>query len=203
MVLEIARPKPRHHRRRKPAYHWLRRLNNIYSDPGIGVVNRVTNTVDVVNTAVDTSIFSYVVPGNLLALNRSLRVTLLCDYIANSGTPTLTMKLLYGATTLWNSNASAVLGANAARGGIFIQFILQNKGATNSQQAMGTMILPSRTIAATTGVGGINSTTYNASFYGTSAEDSTLAKTLDFHVQWSAANATYSFRCYGAIVELL
>lgn len=51
----------------------------------VGVYDRSTSAVDVVNTAVATSLWSKAIAANALSTDRMLRVTILGDYLNNTG----------------------------------------------------------------------------------------------------------------------
>ena len=170
---------------------------------GGGALTRSATLLDVVNSAAETTLFSATIPANMLASDRSARLTLIGDYLNNSGAnATLRVRAKFGATTLWD-DTSANIATNATRRALTVDLLLANRGATNSQALGGRIDLSA--LPATTGLGDFAaaSAVVGAVFSGTAAEDSTVAKTLAVTVQHSAANANLSVRRLYAVLELV
>lgn len=174
------------------------------------VVDRESSPNDIVNVATEQTLYSVTVPGNLLATERGVRLTLIGDYLNSSGsTKTLQVKVKYGATTLFD-DVTGTIATNAARRELRIQIDLFNQGATNDQ-IMGGLLALSAVTAATTGRGAIDSTAFSNATGGTtwwpiggdSAEDSTADKTLVVTAQHSVAHASTSIRRMMATLELI
>ena len=135
--------------------------------------------------------------------NKGVRLTLIGDHFNNSGGGrTFTLRVKYGATTLFN-DVSANIGVHAARHELRIALELFNQGATNDQIMQGSLALGADT-ATTAGRGDLAASSIISSpFGGDSAEDSTAAKDLVVTVQHSIADANLSLRRQLAILELL
>ncbi len=170
---------------------------------GGGAVARAGALLDIVNSSAETSLFSAGIAANLLATDRAVRLTLIGDYLNNSGaTRTLRVRVKLGATTLWD-DTSIALAASATRRALAIEVLLANRGATNSQALGGRLDISA--LPATAGLGDFAAASIAAGavLSGTSAEDTTTARTLDLTVQHSAANASLSVRSLYGLVELV
>lgn len=169
-----------------------------------GDLSRAATLLDVVNTVVETSIFSFSVPANMLGTNRMLRLTLFGDYLNNSGAgSTLNLKVKFGATTLY-SEITASFASSAQRRAMNLVLWLAAQNSASAQVLGGLFALASNA-AATTGLGDLNAnaTLSNPIGQATSAEDSTAAKTLDVLVTHGVAAATISARRFYACLELV
>jgi hypothetical protein len=168
-----------------------------------GDLSRAASLLDVVNSVAETSLFSFSLPANLLGTNRMVRLTLFGDYLNNSGaTRTVTFKAKYGATTLFN-DVTLALAASASRRPFRAEVELANQGATNAQVLSGliSLGLPGGT---TSGLGDLSGLPVLVNhLFGSSAEDSTAAKTLDLTVTHSAASASLSIRRQYACLALV
>lgn len=161
--------------------------------------------LDVVNTASETDLLSYNVPGNTLGTTHGLRVRIGADYFNNSGASrTLQIKIKYGSTTMYDDTTIALL-ANAARYAFMIDFVLFPKNSTSSQGVSGMIMIPLPG-AATTGIGDASSDELRAltPFVGANAsEDSTTALDLKVTVTHATNNASLSARKLYSIIEKL
>lgn len=167
------------------------------------VLSQSGTQIDVVNTAVETDILSYSLAGNTLGSHGSLRLTLLCDYLNNTGSNrTLTVKVKLGATTMWG-DANTAIATNAARRMVQISLMLGNMAATNAQIMQGYYTLTSVTAGGFGGIGDLDAPVNPGAFMGTATEDTTAAKTLAVTVTHSVADANLSLRMRYAVLELL
>lgn len=167
------------------------------------VLSKSVTDNDIANTASETNLFLYAVPAALLGTNEIIRVSMTGTYAANSGTPTMVFKVYYGSTTMF-ADTTFTVSAVAPVGAWEIVIYLSAHNATNLQELGGRISFGNRA-AATTGLGDIGSTTAGPShpIEGTAAEDSTTALNFRMSAQWSAAQATYSWKVKTVIVELL
>jgi hypothetical protein len=158
---------------------------------------------DVTNTASETDLFSYLVAANLLGTSNLIRLTIMGTYEANSGSPTMTIRIKYGATTIWQ-DVTGTLGAVVTKGGWSLFLLLGNDGVLTNAQELTGLINTGARAAATTGFGDLTAGGGVATTIGgTGAEDSTTPLTLKITVQWSAANTSYHWTTLNAVVELL
>ncbi len=146
-----------------------------------------------------TTHFTYSVEGGTLGTLGALRLTIVADFLNNTGVDrTFTIDVSYGGTTIFS--AAQVNTANAARRAIRVDVILGANGATNAQIASGQVT-----------VGGVNSASGVAvvtaqdltAVNNTIAEDSTTAKTLLMQVTLSATDANLVFRTFTATLEVM
>ena len=146
--------------------------------------------------------------GMLAAAGRILRVRLGGNYLSNSGTPTWTLTISYGGTTMYQG-ASAATTADTDRKAWFVEFDLVHT-ASNAQRLAGHVQFgtPGTVTAPTTGIGPIGLATSNtqpiASANGGTTVDSDAAdRTLN--VQWtmSVSNAAVETVCEFSTFELL
>ena len=173
------------------------------------VYARATATVDVQNSAAETSIFSQSIGANDMSTNRCLRLTAIGDYLHNNvGTDTLIWRIKFGGVTLYQSNASNLGNVTSAnRKPWRMDVTLANLGATNSQMLQAQ--INSQAMSAntpTTGIGTLavdNFANGNAGISTLGTVDTTLAQTLDVTMQWSAANLNNSWRLRYALLELV
>ena len=188
---------------------------------GVYVYDVNTTTVDVVSSTTETSIYSKSIGAGHLSTSRLLRVTIEGDALINSGTPTLTLRCKFGATT-WFGDVTATISTSAVRQGWWLELYLQNLNATNVQRAWGRAgsspavagsVAGIGNLAANDGSGNPNAnwlTVPSVNGYSdfqsngtTMAEDTTTAKTFDVTVQWDVNSASVSFRKFSAVMELL
>ena len=156
------------------------------------------------NSTTETDIVSYTVPANTLGTDKAIRVSLRGRYVNASGSnKTITIRIKYGATTLFQD--STIIFNSAATTSVFIQdFILTAKEATNSQIMIGSFIMGGRGTPAI-GLGSMSIVTNSVSFgvQGSSSIDSTSAQDFKVTFQHSAAAENTTFTRDYAAVELL
>lgn len=146
-----------------------------------------------------------VIPNGLFLAGRILRCRIWGNFLYNSGTPTNTIIISFGGTTMF-SDLSGASTADADRAPFVLDFNIVAQG--NSDQALGGIlamgIIAAKTAPAT-GTGDAWSTANNVNAIGGSAAvdadlaDRTLAVTNTFSVS-NAANETV---VEGAILELI
>lgn len=165
-----------------------------------------TSVNDVVSTAAETTVYTYSVPANTLSTNRALRITVIGDYLNNTGGgDTFTFRVKYGSTTYLTAAWST--STNANRKAFTGQFILSASGATNTQVAMGWASLADG--ADTANADGTMTTTQSstnkllAGTLNNGAEDTTGALNLVLTADHAASSANLSFRCQAVHVELV
>jgi hypothetical protein len=157
------------------------------------------------NTAAIQTYASLTVPAGLLAAGRKLRVRAGGTYLSNSGTPTWTLTVSYGGTTLF-ADATAATTADADRGAWDLDVVLSAESLT-VQDLVGTvrMQTPGAKTAPAAGVGDLSVTSnVVAPIRGTAAVDSAAAN-RDLLIRWtmSVANAAVETVCEHAVFELI
>ncbi|MDZ4340442.1 MAG: hypothetical protein U1B94_09570 [candidate division NC10 bacterium] len=166
------------------------------------VLNRDVTENEVVNTAAETTVYSFSVPGGTLGTDKMLRLTLLGSYLNNSGAGSeITYRVKYGATTIMTA-LTRVFASDASRRAVRLICLLAAQNATNAQVAHGDELTcnPGGVAGATTD---FDTGEHRTGFHDSIAEDSTAAKTLSVTVQWGGANAARSFKCEVVQLELL
>ncbi len=171
------------------------------------IYDRATGTVDVQTSAVETSIYTKSIAGNDMGTTRSLRLTLMGDYLHNNvAGDTITARVKFGGTTFWDASLGALGGtASAIRHPWRFVVTIANLAATNSQEISGQVSLALTTdVAPTTGIGGASGQ-FEIPFAsnGLGAIDTTALQTLAVTVQWSASSANNSWRQRYGVLELL
>lgn len=170
----------------------------------------VTNTTSGAVNILDKTNSGVVIPSGLLATGRILRCRIVGNYLLNSGTPTLTLGVIFGGTTMYQ-DASVAAVAGATRGAWSLDFLLVEQGATD--QALGGVFTMAPVEiargAATNGIGDLAfANTSNRigtiSFGGSAAVNTdTGDRTLQVQMTMSVNNVNNEIVVEGATLELL
>lgn len=179
----------------------------IYRTTTAETTNNTSSAINILNKAGS----GVVIPNGLFLSGRILRVRIGGNLLVNSGTPTLTLTVIYGGTTMF-ADATVVSAADSDRRAWMLDLMIVAQG--NSDQALfGSLFLQPIDIAvaaaATTGIGDM--ATANTSnrlgtvpFSGSAAVDSDAAnRTLQVQFTYNVANAADEVVVEGATVELL
>lgn len=160
---------------------------------------------NVVNTAAETTVFNYNIPAGQLGPSGCLRLRLVGDYLNNTGagTPTLTLRIKLGATTIY-ADASAANANSASRRPFDLNIILANQDS-NSSQVLGGYALFGAAGGATNGIGDFGTDEIQATtpLFGTAAINTTTDQAFAVTIQHSTNNANLSFRKMYALLELI
>mgnify|MGYP007008893581 CR=1 FL=1 len=169
----------------------------------ITIPDRVVTDNDITNTVTETDLYNFLVPGGTLGSMGAIRVTLYGLYSANSGTPSITIKVYYGTTVMFQ-DASFTMAAVTPNGAWKFELVLSAHNSVNAQEFTGVLSFGNRA-AATTGNGDIGSTTPGPThpIEGTAAENSASALNFRISITWSAANSSYHFNRKVAITEVV
>jgi hypothetical protein len=171
--------------------------------PGLGCVDRSSAVVDVVNTAAETSIYSYTLPAGWLGgEDWALRLTMAGDYLNNSGgSRILTLRVKLGGTTLY-ADATAANVASSTRRAWRLELGLTRRAGTDGQQLLYGLVGFSSSAAADTGIGDIGAAAVLAHpIVGEAAESLASAKVFQVTLQHPAAHASLSWRRRWAMLE--
>lgn len=164
-----------------------------------------TNTTAAAIHALNKAGSGVVIPSGLFLSGKQLRVKVGGNMLINSGTPTVTITIAYGGTTLF-SDVSAVTTASATRRGWDMEFNL-NAQANNDQSCNGRLDTGAIAgiTAPATGIGDIWAHTHTAgAFSGAAAVDSDAAdRTLTVTVTFNVSNAANELVTEYASVELI
>lgn len=165
------------------------------------VLDQESSTITLSGSVVETDFFNYSVPGGTLGTANSIRVKAYGTLTNNTGgNRTVTVKVVYGATTMF-ADVTPSIATNASARAWTLDFSISANNATNAQRLGGHFMLGAVTNAAN-GTGDFAGTTLvNVPFYGTAAEDSTAAKTLKITWTHGANDANLStVRAYASAV---
>jgi len=169
---------------------------------GVQVLGRNLTIVDRTNTGagVETpSLYSRSIEAGLLGATGGLRLTIVGDMLKNTS-GTLTLRLKLGATA--PLVATIAVASNTNRRQWFWQTLIMNSSATAQKWATELHAIVDSNAWA------VQESEVAGSFHtvggsGTSAEDTTVAKTLDVTAEWSLASTNLSFRKRMALLEVL
>ncbi len=165
------------------------------------VLDRDVTTAEVVNTTDETTVYSFTVPGGTLGTNRMLRLTLIGDYLNNSGVNgrTIRIRVKYGGTQFAGLVDSHNTGATRYGWSAIAELSAAN--ATNAQIGVARHIS-----AGDAGVSGGDLSSFGGvevSLHNAVAVDSTADQTLLVTIQNQVMDANFSGRLLIAQLELL
>jgi hypothetical protein len=181
---------------------------------GGGVIGRAAGTYDLVNSAAEFSLISGLavstttgirIPANTLGITGAVRLSLLGDYLNNTGAnQTCTIKIKYGGTVFYGDNVGAI-AAGATRYPVRIDVILANLNATNSNLIEGTAPSWGGGAPAAGSVAGVIGAITDSRLVMSTVQsiDTTVDQYLDVTATHGAANASLSIRRLAAFAELL
>lgn len=175
--------------------------------PAVITLDRDVAELEVVNTVTETTVYSYTVPGGTLGTNRALRLTMVGDYLNNSGvsSQSLTLRCKYGGTLVGGYQQDN--NTDADRVAVTFDVVISAANATNAQRSrslcfFGENASPSSgsppTITALPKDASVSALVNNGL-----ALDSTADQSLIVTVQHETANANQSFKCYTVHLELV
>lgn len=173
----------------------------IYKTTAAETTNTTASAVHVLNKAAS----GVVIPDGLFLAGKMLHVKIGGNYLLNSGTPTLTLVIAYGGTTLFQDVTGAAT-ADTDRGAWNLDFIL-NAQANNDQALSGifrSSPLGAKT-APTTGIGDIALTAdVGSPIGGAAAVDSNAAnRTLSVTLTMSVSNVANEIVTEYAMINLI
>jgi len=179
----------------------------IYKTTVAEVTNTTASAIDILNKTGS----GVVIPNGLFLAGRILRVSIRGNFLFNSGTPTLTMTVIYGATTMF-VDATVASATDTERGGWAIDFDLVAQA--NNDQSLNGMLLTSQIeiarVAPTTGLVGEFDFANTSNrlgvrpFAGSAAIDSDAGNsTLRVQFTMNVSNAADEIVVESATVELL
>ena len=148
-----------------------------------------------------TTHFTYSVEGGTLGTLGKLRLSAIGDFLNNTGVDrSVTVEVLYGATTIFSSSAQTC-ATNAARRCMILDVTLEANGATNTQVASGKLQIGLPDTAS--GVGVSTPAFEPTAIHNAIAEDSTAAKTFLVRATLSATDANLVVRTFTATLEIM
>lgn len=179
----------------------------IYRTTTAEVTNTTSAAIDILNKTGS----GVVIPNGLFLAGRLLRIHIGGNYLFNSGTPTLTLTVIYGATTMF-ADASVAAVASTQRGAWTVELLITAQD-NNDQALTGFLALSPVEVARvnpTTGISGdlAFANTSNrlgiVPLAGSAAIDSDAGnRTLRVQMTMSVNNAADEIVVEGATLELL
>lgn len=147
------------------------------------------------NSAAEQTVYSHTVPAGTLSQGRSYRLLMYGVWLNNTGSnQTITLKVKYGATTLFDDITGAI-ATGAAYRWWRLAVTLSANGSVSAQTFEGAFSLSDLTVT-TAGVGNLTGAAilYPAPFGGVSTIDGTADR--DFVVTWTNSAASTSLGQY-------
>lgn len=155
-----------------------------------GAIFVATTKVDVANTVTNTSLVgagvgSLVIPPATVAAGALFRFTLR-GYMRSTGSPTASWSVLLGGTLLMSANYTAAVGVNKgwSLDGDFAFYSVGGAATVWCQSYLN-----------------LSNVTYDTNNITSATVDTTVSNTIDFKVQWSAADALNAVHCTNLYVE--
>ena len=143
----------------------------------------------VVNSNVQTSIYSFVIPANLLQVAGGVRLDLSGQIFQNTGVNrTITPRVKYGATTMWGDASDAVTSQATVRG-FDLSAILAADDSPSAQKLTGLCTVGSWAAPSVAGYGELGGANLTTPFGGTAAVNSASDLTFDVTMTLSATDA--------------
>jgi len=160
-------------------------------------LDRQVTTADVSNSTSETAIYSFSVPGGNLSTNGQLILSLIGDYLNDTGGgSTLTINVKYGATTIGAFSLGSI-AQNAGRRSLQVDCMISAANATNAERSRCRVSLGA--VATATGTGAAPGVTQEA-VHNSITEDSTVAKTLQVTVTHGTISSNISGRALGVLL---
>lgn len=185
---------------------------NTYRKTTSKAVNTTVAATDLLNGEIT-------IAPNFMGVNGLLRLTAIGDWLQNSGGAVNgpRFQLVFGGTTIFDTNAVANAATGASRGGWRIVVEIFNAGVTNVQNCFfllngesGIGWTASARAGFATGLGQFlggagasGDNTMSAQGYNTAAIDTTASKALVLNVINGSASASYETRLTSALVEVV
>lgn len=165
-----------------------------------------TNTTSGAVHILDKTNSGVVIPSGLLSAGKILRCRIGGDMLMNSGTPTGTLAIAYGGTTMFQDVTSTGWTADSDRRAFFIEFDLSAESLT-VQRLAGTYAFQGAAgyTASANGLGDIGGTSEQVGpIFGVAAVDSDAAnRTLTVTFTMSVSNLADEIRVTTATLELI
>ena len=159
-----------------------------------------TNTVTISNTTSElttlgTGIGTKTLPANFLTIGKTIRLTIR-GYMNETSTPSIRIRLKYGATTIFDSTAVTInsLGGSDKYFEAVYDITCRTTGATGT-------VFPQGRWQYTTNSGVV--TLINGAITSASTIDTTVSSALDLTAQWGTASASNTINVTNSTIEIL
>ena len=178
----------------------------ILLSPRNPIIDRVSTTTTVSNTAAETSIYSKSIPANTIAPFRTLKLRISGDYSNTTGVATgVTFRVKFGGTTIatyvYTPATSNSISTGINRATWVIEQHIDGVGAS-SQYAHGHCILPNFTSDAG-GSAALDAFYHTVSGHTSLTANSANANTLEVTAQLSSASASLTLRSFSGFLEVI
>lgn len=173
-------------------------------EAGVQVLDAQTATVDVVNTTVETDLYSYSVAGGTLGVNKGLRLLLHGDYFNNTAAAaTIRLRIYFGATVIGDTGSLAGPAVGTTRRAMTVEVNLLAKGATNAQTMNAKVRIEALASAAGVLTDGLAPARARYGIHNAIAEDSAAAQVLRVTFLHGTADALISAQRLNVRLEKL
>lgn len=164
----------------------------------VRVLDRDVVVAEVVSTTAETTVYTYSVAGGTLGTTKALRLTLIGDFLNNTGgAVVVTIRVKYGATTVCDFGGISAT-TSASRRNVRVEVNLSAFNSTSAQVAVGSAWLSPAGGSGTVTLHAVSGTA------GTAAtEDSTASKAFAVTVELDTSSASASFKASTVQLELL
>lgn len=169
----------------------------------------LTGDVDATNSTAEQTLVSQSIGAGVMGTDKLLRCTVLGDLLNNSGSRTLTLRVKFGGTTIYQDSYTNPSVADADRCGFRFVIEIGNKADAAIQFGVFQFFMGDMSTAhapPTTGVGEFETQNFlgqPVATNGNIAIDTSTAKTLEVTAQWDLATANVSLRKKYALVEIV
>lgn len=168
-----------------------------YNQNTVKIYKKSTGSLTVANTLTETDVINEAIPTSSLGTTGMMRVTLVGDYLNNSGAGrSIDFKFYFGGTLL-HTISSGGLNATSVRYPGSFECVIANLGATNSQ--MFTVNFPQFSAVAGTPA----TTPWEQTPADSAAIDTTVSQTFRVSVTHSFASASIDYTRRYYMIEFL
>jgi hypothetical protein len=173
------------------------------------VLDSKTSSTTISNTVTETAIYSYTIPGGTLGASDALSLTLLSEFLNNSGTTRgFTIRVKFGGSTVIDFSTGNNFGSSATRRVGSIEILVNARGSTSAQMVTLSASVPVLTPVfgtVNTGTGTTMSTADNTLrlHSGALSVDTTSNQTLEVTIELSTNLSTLEWVCYAGTLEHL
>lgn len=171
---------------------------NAIQPSGVILLNKLLAPVTITNSAIETSLYNFSVPGGTLGTNGMLTMTALCDIVNTSG-GALNVQFFarYGAAAVL-ATGNISIANSATPTSVLFEHRVAATGASNTQMGIARFSL-----GAQDGTGGAATPVFRTGSNNAMTIDSTAAQNFQVTAFLQTAAVTFTAKCYGGWVELV
>lgn len=179
--------------------HWRDQFNSLANARALYA--RDVSIQDVVSSASETTVFSTTITGGDLSTTRQLALSLVGDYLNNTGgQDTLTVRVKYGGTTFFTTTVT--LSQSANRRGLDLTFLLSAANSASAQYSKGKLSVGLANTASGD-AGTVGEEFDMVAVHNAGAVSSGTDQTFAVTFQLGTNSASISGRCLCAVLELI